>query len=216
MNCIGARNYVYFLALLLSLSVLLIYGVILGHTLLTQTLMTRVPAEYQDAMKQWSIYFQVWSLVITADSKVGTVTLLMFMTAPLAAAFLVYHTYLIWAGTTTNETSKWSDLKEDIEDGFAFKAKRSQISNAPPYLDLNPRPWPVRSDQILVMDEDPPMEGFTLATDSNRVLYDFGGEAPVDTRWTHLRTMNDVDNIYDLGFRKNLREALGMSVRQKL
>ncbi|KAJ6161169.1 hypothetical protein N7470_004565 [Penicillium chermesinum] len=212
MNCIGAQNYVYFLALLLSVSVLLIYGVALGHTLLSQTLMARVPADYRADMKKWTTYFQVWSLVITADSKIGTVTLLMLLTAPLAVAFLVYHTYLIWAGTTTNESSKWSDLKEEVEDGFVYKAKRSQISNAPPYLDLNERPWPTQTDQILVVDEDPPMEGFTLATDSNRVFYDFGGEAPVDARWTHLRSMNDVDNIYDLGFGRNLRDALGMSV----
>lgn len=213
MNCIGNKNYIYFLALLLSLSVLLIYGVLLGHTLLSQTLVTRVPADYREAMKKWTVYFQIWSLVITADSKIGTVTLLMLMTAPLAVAFLVYHTYLIWAGTTTNETSKWSDLKEDVEDGFVYKSNRSQIHNAPPYLDLNDRPWPVQSDQILVLDEDPPMEGFTLAADSNRILYNFGGEAPVDSRWTHLRSMKEVDNIYDVGFAKNLKDALGMSVR---
>ena len=214
MNCVGADNYIYFLALLLSLSVLLIYGTFLGYSLLCDTLKERIPAHLQAEMQTWTMYFNIWAVVITADPKVGTVTLLMLMTAPLAVAFLAYHTYLIWAGTTTNETAKWGDWKEDVEDGFVFKANRNEICDAPPYLDHGDRPWPIRTDQILVTDGDPPMEGYILAFDSNRVHYNRGGEAPVDPRWTQLRSMRDVDNIYDLGFWGNLRDALGLSVRR--
>ena len=214
MNCVGAGNYVYFLSLLLSLSILLIYGTILGHVLLRQTLTELIPADVQTAMESWTIYFNIWGIVIAADPKIGTVTLLMLMTAPLAMAFLAYHTYLIWAGMTTNESAKWSDLKEDLVDGFVFKADRNSIPDAPLYMDLGDQPWPILSNQIIVTDGDPPMEGYNLASDSNRVYYDRGGEAPVDSRWTRLYSMRDVDNIYDLGFCGNLRDAIGLSVRR--
>ncbi|KAJ5650632.1 uncharacterized protein N7484_004355 [Penicillium longicatenatum] len=216
MNCVGANNYVYFMSLLLSLTILLVYGTFVGYQLLCQTLETRVTAEGKAAMKGWTMYFHIWALVITADYKIGTVTLLMLMTAPLAAAFLIYHSYLVWAGTTTNESAKWSDLKDDVEDGFVFKAKRSQIENAPPYTDFGDEPWPVQSDQILVTDDDPPMEGYVLEADSNRVHYNCTGEVPIDSRWRPVHSMNELDNIYDIGFWGNFKDAMGMSLMLKV
>lgn len=215
MNCVGANNYVYFLSLLLSLSVLLIYGTLLGYSLLGQTLQQQFPLDLQATMKGWTMYFNMWAIVITADPKIGTVSLLMLMTAPLAAAFLAYHTYLIWAGMTTNESAKWSDWKEDVEDGYVFKAKRSQIPGAAPCLDLGDRPWPMNSDQILVTDEEPPMEGYVLATNSNLVHYSRDPDGPIDPRWIQTHSMKDVDNIYDLGFWVNLKDAIGLSVRRE-
>ncbi|KAI2794477.1 hypothetical protein POX_a01076 [Penicillium oxalicum] len=210
MNCVGAENYKYFLSLLLSLSILLVYGTLLGYSLLLQTMKEIIPPELQEAMKAWSMYFHIWSIVITRDAQIGTVTLLMVMTAPLAIAFLVYHTYLIWAGMTTNESAKWVDWKEDILDGFVFKANRSQIENAPQQVDLGDRPWPVKSSQVLVTDDQPPLEGFVFEEGSNRVHYP--GEAiqprSIDSRWTELQHVKDLDNIYDLGFKRNLVDAL--------
>ncbi|KAJ5899451.1 hypothetical protein N7495_004195 [Penicillium taxi] len=215
MNCVGAHNYVYFLSLLLSLSILLIYGTTLGYFLLCQTLQDMIPANVDMKLQAWATYIAIWGDVISSDPKIGSVTLLMLMTAPLAVAFLSYHTYLVWAGMTTNESAKWSDLKEDIFDGFVYKANRYQIDGPPPYFDLSDRPWPVQSDQVLITDEDPPMEGFFFARQSNRIFYDRDGEADIDPLWTQLHSMRDVDNIYDLGLWNNLREALGFTVRQK-
>lgn len=215
MNCVGADNYVYFLLLLFSLSVLLIYGTLLGYSLLSQTLDQMISVELQAAMQSWTTYFHIWAIVIAADSKVGTVSLLMLMTAPLAVAFLVYHTYLIWAGMTTNESAKWSDWKDDVADGFVFKAKRSQIPHAPLSADLGNGSWPMHSDQILIMDEDPPMEGYILVPNTNRVNYNRGGEVPIDPHWVQVHSMNEVDNIYDLGFYDNARDSMGISVRRK-
>lgn len=213
MNCVGANNYVFFLLLLLSLSVMLIYGTVLGYGLLYQTLQKLASPELQAAMESWTMYFNVWAIVITADPRIGTVTLLMLMTAPLAVAFLAYHIYLTWAGTTTNESAKWSDWKEDVADGLVFKAKRSQIPGAPPPVDLGNRPWPANSDQILVTDDEPPMEGYILASDSNLIDYTGEPEGPIDSRWTRLSTMSDIDNVYDMGFWNNLKDAVGLSVR---
>jgi palmitoyltransferase len=212
MNCVGANNYVYFLSLLLSLSVLLTYGTLLGYSLLSQTLRKIVPPEYQAAMKGWTMYFNIWAIVITADAKIGTVTLLMLMTAPLAAAFLAYHTYLVWAGMTTNESSKWADWKCDVEGNRAFKAERSQIPGAPRNLDLAEQPWPVSNDQIL---------GYILEEDSNDIYFMGTNHSEPDSYrdipnspWEPT-TMGEIHNIYDLGFRDNLRDSVGLSVRRK-
>lgn len=212
MNCIGANNYAYFLSLLLSLTILLTYGTSLGYSLLSQTLQEIVPPEYQTAMKGWTMYFNIWAIVITADSKIGTVTLLMLMTAPLAAAFLIYHTYLIWAGMTTNESSKWSGWKSDVEDEFAFKAERSQIPESPRNTDLAEQPWPIDRSQIL---------GYILEQDSNDIYYP-GSDHRVPDSYRNLpnspwkpTSMAGIQNIYDLGFWDNLRDSAGLSVRRK-
>lgn len=215
MNCVGANNYKYFLSLLLAVSILLIYGTLLGYSLMWQTLREIVPLDVQAAMKSWSMYLHVWSIVITRDPKIGTVTLLMLMTAPLAVAFLAYHTYLIWAGMTTNESAKWADWKEDVADGFVFKAKRSQIQGAPSHVDLSDHPWPVQSDQILVTGGQPPLAGYILEDTSNRVSYrgDPNQFRPIDPQWVELHSIRDLDNLYDMGFRRNLKDALGLNVR---
>ncbi|KAF3388525.1 Palmitoyltransferase swf1 [Penicillium rolfsii] len=201
MNCVGANNYKYFLSLLLAVSILLIYGTLLGYSLLSQTMQEIIPLDVQAAMKGWSMYLHVWSIVITREPRIGTVTLLMLMTAPLAVAFLAYHTYLIWAGMTTNESAKWSDWREDVIDGFVFKAKRGEIRGAPPHVDLSDLPWPVQSDQILVTDGQPPLEGYVLEDTSNRVTYrgDANRSRPIDPHWVELHSIRDLDNIYDMG-----------------
>ncbi|KAJ5495795.1 hypothetical protein N7539_000911 [Penicillium diatomitis] len=214
MNCVGAKNYKYFLSLLLALSVLLMYGTSLGHSLLLQTMHKIIPPNVQEAMRSWSMYFHVWGIVITRDPRIGTVTLLMVMTAPLAIAFLVYHTYLIWAGMTTNESAKWADWKEDVLDGFVFKADRTQIDGAPSQVDYGDKPWPVQSNQILVTDDHPPLEGFVFEEGGNSIFYpQEATSGSIDLRWTMLRHVEDLDNIYDLGFKRNLADALEMSIR---
>lgn len=221
MNCVGVHNYRYFLSLLLALTVMLVYGSFLAYFLLCQTRDQLVPTNMRGAMQNWATYFNVWGVVIVTDGRIGTIFLLMLMTAPLSGAFLVYHTYIIWAGMTTNESSKWSEWKEDVEDGFIFKAQRSQIykGSRQIYEDYQTDPyddprWPVQSDQILVIDDEPPREGYMLSPTSNRIRQ--GDQpAPIDPRWTRLHSMTDVDNIYDMGFWLNLRDALGLSVRRR-
>ncbi|KAJ5596197.1 hypothetical protein N7450_002655 [Penicillium hetheringtonii] len=215
MNCVGANNYMYFLALLLSLSVLLIYGTCLGYSLLRTTLQETIPTHLQSAMQGWIMYFNIWAIVIQMDSRIGTVTLLMLMTAPLAMAFLVYHTYLIWAGMTTNESAKWSDWKDDVEDGFVFKSSRGKVLDASPLTDFDDLPWPFKSNQVLVTDDEPPLEGYILVPGTNRVDYQSAEDAPIDPRWAPVRSMKEIDNIYDLGFWNNLRDSAGFSVRRK-
>lgn len=164
-------------------------------------------------MHGWTAWINTWGVVIAACPRLGTVFLLMLMTAPLAISFMTYHVYLIWAGVTTNESAKWSDWKEDVEDGFVFKTRRSLIFENPLPIDYDQQ-WPVQTDQILVTDENPPTEGCLLASNSNCIDRRPGTDLPPDPRWKRLHSMRDVDNIYDMGFWYNLRDMVGLSVRR--
>lgn len=154
------------------------------------------------------------------DVRVGAVFLLMSMTAPLALAFLVYHTYLIWAGMTTNESAKWSDWKEDIADGMVYKSTKGEIFGNSPRVNDHLMPqstWPVSSEQVIGFTEgEPPRKGFRLCADSNDINQPESPEAALDPRWTPVRSIREVDNIYDLGFWNNIRHVFGLSVNKKL
>jgi palmitoyltransferase len=146
--------------------------------------------------------------------SIAGVGMLTAATTLLPFGLLAYHCYLIWAGMTTNESQKWSDLGYDIGDGFVFRASREELKahnqlrtytgHIPAYLNGSTSPpiyrgemedepyvpWPVRSDKIIVRtyDKQPP----------------FGQEA----LWNHVWSLHDVDNIYDLGGWHNSREML--------
>lgn len=99
---------------------------------------------------------------------------------------------VIWAGTTTNESLKWSDWREEIRDGLAYR-RRMSPSRA---KDLRIEPawtkWPVEADSIIVSSEDG-------APRSEHI--------PGVGAWTQVRTLREVDNLYDLGFWDNLRDV---------
>ncbi|EHA19441.1 hypothetical protein ASPNIDRAFT_134044, partial [Aspergillus niger ATCC 1015] len=200
MNCVGLHNYHYFLSMILSLCLMLLYGSYLGYTLLYQTYNRLIPSDspLRTTRQTWTGFCNIWAVVIAADIRIGAITLLMTMTAPLAAAFLVYHTYLIWAGMTTNESSKWSDWKEEVADGMAYKSSKAEIYSSSPLLAEYQSAqsfWPVSSDQVLILtDGEPPKEG--------------NKDAPIDRRWIQVQSMKEIDNIYDLGFWDNLRHVL--------
>lgn len=222
MNCVGLHNYRYFLGLLLSVSILLIYGSYLGYSLLKQTLHEISTAGLRSSMhwhsiEGWKLWFNVWAVTIATDIRIGAVYLLALMTAPLALGFLIYHIYLIWAGTTTNESAKWSDWKDDVADGYVYKSTKASIyggSTFPDSLrDCHPT-WPARSDQILILtDGKAPPQGFKLSSILNEIVYpEDGTDAPADPRWVQLRSLREVENIYDLGFWNNLRDALDFPI----
>ncbi|OJJ45482.1 hypothetical protein ASPZODRAFT_153132 [Penicilliopsis zonata CBS 506.65] len=217
MNCVGLHNYQYFLSLLVSVSALLIYGSYLGHELLIQTLDELDPSRLRSitqwsSIDNWMTFFNIWALAIAADIRIGFVYLLAVMCIPLALAFLAYHTYLVWAGMTTNESAKWDDLKDDIADGCVFRSTKKEIygdSPVPAGLRDDHPTWPMTSDQIiLVTDGQPPADGFMLSSRSNYIVQQEGQRGPIDPRWRCVRSLREVDNIYDLGFWDNLREAL--------
>ncbi|KGQ00816.1 hypothetical protein PAAG_12511 [Paracoccidioides lutzii Pb01] len=203
------------------MSVLLSYGSYLGYGILDQRLQdalvptypSTVPAKHWAEGTDWAMYFQLWGFAIADDIVVGAVFLLAVLTAPLPFAMLLYHLYLIWSGMTTNESAKWGDWRDDIADGLVFKAKKSEIyPQRHPDADIvEPDiPWPINTDHTLIFTSDgsPPRVGFSLDKECTSITQPGKlGTAP-DPRWRRVQRLEDVVNVYDLGFWSNLREAL--------
>ncbi|ETI27974.1 hypothetical protein G647_00423 [Cladophialophora carrionii CBS 160.54] len=240
-NCVGRANYLWFNALLVSIAALLVYGSHLGYGLLDARLQDRLvpPALTRGSLtsKRWSTrlswneYAHAWAWAIAVEWRIGAVVMLSLMCVPLAFGFLAYHLYLIWAGMTTNESSKWSDWKEDIRDGVVFRAEMQALRETFPPLpeDVQPRDedvkWPrgVRARWWLVRTRDGERpKRRKLRRDGSRDgrrnipgknvderdgLEEKQEEVP-DDRWEKVTSIAQVENIYDLGFWDNLLDGL--------
>ena len=204
MNCLGRGNYVYFIGMLMSLALLLTYGAYLAFLLLEGLLQDRLIRRSQGsaARSHWSVgrtymnRLDMWSWALVEDVRIGSVGLLALFTAPLAWGLFLYHVYLIWTGMTTNESFKWDDWKEDVAGGLVYKnttpveqlTTNDGLDNEP-YV-----PWPVLHKQRLL---NRAFSG-TLEMDKEADLLRNG--------WTRIRSLGEVENIYDLGFWDNLKE----------
>ena len=219
MNCLGKDNYAYFVGLLLSLATLLTYCVRLTYLVLNETLRSENSRrlngtdsnKHWSAGLSWSLYFHSWGWAIAQDFRIGGVGMLAFMTAPLAWGMLLYHIYLIWAGMTTNESSKWSDWKDDIDEGLVFRLEGRTGLADEARLDLDSEPvinWPITSNQCLMKCEDgqPPKRDKDCDAGNMEIGENSSGEQQL--RWQRLYGLNQVDNLYDLGFWDNLADVL--------
>ena len=135
--------------------------------------------------------------------------LLAMMTAPLASGLFVYHVYLIWAGMTTNESSKWADWRDEIDDGLVFRTERDldgkNDGGGRRDESIEPRvEWPISSSQQLVR-----REGGRSPDSQVHFREDFGPSDPHNDarrspQWKRVRGLDEVGNLYDLGFWDNL------------
>ncbi|KAI1503481.1 DHHC palmitoyltransferase-domain-containing protein [Biscogniauxia marginata] len=199
-NCVGYGNQHWFILLLLSTAILTTYCAALGMGMVSESARThagngspgRGPAFaiWKPHTMSWHTYFLLLSFGIQDDVGVGSVTLLAVMTAPLVWGLLGYHAYLIYGGTTTNESMKWQDWQAEMDDGFAFKRALRPDRPRDPSLEATCSRWPVQPVQVLVRTED---------------------GAPPDVRsplgvgpWERVWSLRDVENLYDLGFWDNL------------
>ena len=207
MNCIGKGNAFYFMAMMASLGALMNYGAYLAYLVTSKIISAEVarqtgnldPRFKWSAGKTWSEYgeFHLWAF--SQDFRIGAVGMLAFMCGPLAWALFFYHTYLVWAGMTTNETSKWADWRDDIADGIVFKTKMSmekqnaRDTSIEPFVD-----WPISSAQQLLRSEDgalqrPWMNGHDTSPFGHKPM-------------RRVKGLDEIDNLYDLGFLGNLKD----------
>jgi hypothetical protein len=247
-NCLGRGNYKWFLALLLSTTLLIAYGAYLAYITLTPLAVAHHtkyerwyiyrPASGSDP-SSWITYFDVkWHTFFNwvgiyldiGGLRASGVGLLALLTWPLPFGLLAYHIYLIWAGMTTNESGKWSDWQDDMADGVVFLGHRredtmrenkyashepvasrrsahSSSSNSPiptppespPEDEEPPTTWPLESRHILLRTAS----GQPPRTIPSRVK----SVAKVDS-FERVWSLAAVENVYDLGFWDNLREAI--------
>jgi len=119
--------------------------------------------------------------------SVGAVGFLAILTAPMPLGLLGYHVYLIWAGMTTNETGKWTDLKDDMKDGFVWVCKVDPLVDD---IGVTNKDGSVRTKKMMV-----------AARTDDGMPPDSSG------RWRRCWNLREVENIYDLGFWENLKDV---------
>ncbi|CAI5755715.1 unnamed protein product [Candida verbasci] len=111
-NCIGLRNYKFFLMFLFTNIAMLTYGgYICFNILYSQTSISHF-----------------WNLITRTDeaNKVtGTFLLLCCIFTLLASAFTILNLRYIYLGVTTNEVSKWENINYLIDLGLLNKISRS-------------------------------------------------------------------------------------------
>lgn len=220
MNCLGRDNYVYFVSLMASLGVLLSYGACLAYSLLLETLQSDIGgtldgidrAAVWRKDKSWSQIFSLWALAFAQNVRIGAVGMLAFLTAPLAWGLFAYHIYLIWAGMTTNESAKWADWRDDITDGLVFRAERMpvNIESMQTTMDIEPHvDWPISSKQQLVRSHDgQPPKAQVPNVQAKKSTLSRNEDTAQQQRWRQVQSLDEVDNIYDLGFEDNLKDIL--------
>lgn len=65
---------------------------------------------------------------------------------------------------------------------------------------------------LILTDGEPPRIGFSVSLQSNSILQAEDEHAPVDPRFKLVRNLQSVENLYDLGFWDNLRDALNLTI----
>ncbi|KAI1088123.1 zf-DHHC-domain-containing protein [Rostrohypoxylon terebratum] len=195
-NCVGYGNQHYFILLLLSTATLTLYGGLLGLVAIADSARNHnknfslFPKPHTWS---WSQYFIALTMGIQDDVGVGSVTLLALMTSPLVWGLLAYHVYLIYCGTTTNESMKWQDWQAEMDDGCAFKRALPDDRAKDPAQESLWTRWPLEPIQVLVRTDDgtPPS----------------GPDAPGIGEWERVWRLRDIENLYDLGFWDNLLDV---------
>ena len=234
MNCLGRANYVHFLGMLLSLATMLAYGAFLGWRILDNTIQDMTDAsrsttnELERGLRwskgiPWGFWFDKWTWAFAAHIRVGASSLLAGMTAPLAAGLLGYHLYLIWAGMTTNESFKWEEWSEDVQDGYVYSC--TDPDHPRPDRTSNGTDAANAEDGVMKVTVSFEKEGEELKTtwpiSPKQRLVSRANKVSLDTElipgtvlgaepWVKVESMEEIINIYDLGFWRNMKDALNV------
>lgn len=217
-NCLGRGNYRWFLALLLSTFIVLFYGAGLAYTVLMPQVRRYMAGHHKfrkvvygggsagfksitgAASRSLGSFIDTLQVAINIGGlSVAGVGLLAALTAPMPLGLLAYHAYLIWAGTTTNESGKWSDWKEDMSDGIVWLADLKTESTGLPANAARACQWPILSRQCMVQTSDGQIP---------RNLPPAFGDVVENESWRRVWRLAQIENIYDLGFWDNLMEVL--------
>lgn len=193
-NCVGYANQHFFLLLLLTTGLLTAYASYIGTSLVSSIIVKDLPEwNLLGRGYTWTQYFNIWAFAMQENTRMSAITLLCILTTPLVFGLLGYHIYLIWAGTTTNESLKWGDWAAEMCDGYVFK--RFLPEDRQKNLSIEPEwtRWPADSNQIVLRTED---GGSPI------------GECAIgEGEWERVWKLADLENLYDLGFWDNAKDV---------
>lgn len=158
----------------------------------------------------WGEYFETWGWAIAKKRRIGTVSLLCLLCGPMVWGIFIYHIYLVWAGMTTNENNKWSRWRDHIADSHVYKRTWYQpsrdVSNGEGQASMEAKQANCSAPKEEVEQSEMPGQ-FERKRLLVRTEYgcppNSGGKGYV---WHRISHISEVDNIYDLGFRNNLRD----------
>ncbi|KAF3908250.1 hypothetical protein AA313_de0204860 [Arthrobotrys entomopaga] len=182
----------------MSTNLILAYGFYLSFFMIRQLVKDGLPAGTSFSDLTWGAYLNEFFLCLVLDVCLGIVCLLCLMTGLMSVGFTAYHFYLLWAGTTTNETFKWNDWKEDIAAGEVWMARdptrnpftgRWSAHTPGPLTALN---WPVQNDKIV----------YRIVSQEEMEYLD------KHLVWTKVEDFKELDNVYDIGFKKTLEGVI--------
>ncbi|KAG5995319.1 hypothetical protein E4U52_000132 [Claviceps spartinae] len=191
-SCVGYGNHHWFILLLVSTAVLCTYGGLLGASLLSSSIRQQFP-EWSPWLPQrhgWGMYLVLWGWGVQTNIRLGATSLLAGMTAPLVWGLLVHTLYLVYRGTTTNESFKWSVYQDDMDDGQAFRRKMSPDREKNTLFERGCPRWPVEPEIALT------------SSDNGKPPPSLAGEG----NWERVWKLEDVQNLYDLGLWDNLAD----------
>lgn len=221
MNCISRDNYIWFLAMIASLGVMLAYGSCVAYTLLSRSLVER--NNPWPKRLSYSNRLDMWFETIARDPNLGCTGLLAAFTTPLAWGLFAYHMYLIWAGMTTSESFKWDEWRDDVADGYVYKRVRVQDrARKMPKLRMTQHEHTEEIDSdswssLRAFDQDELDPHVSWPAESKTFLINTLHRASSDQEpgadlssplWSRLNNLAEATNIYDLGFTDNLWDVM--------
>jgi palmitoyltransferase ZDHHC4 len=188
-NCVGYNNYRWFLLFVIANVILLCYGFYL-----TGSLLSIVVARVQKDVPASFLNYKAWARALyhTKESKItGCLMLLCGSLSTVAIAFLLVHIRYLYQGVTTNETQKWEEIGDCIEDGTLFYyqypvevvAKRAGQANEP----------------SIVLQRLPNGTFHRALTPKERIKVEQNGMV-----LRQVKGFQDINNIYDRGLVNNI------------
>lgn len=192
-RCIGYNNIRWFLFFVSSNSLMLGYGFyILRRNLAqhVQNIVSSPPLSHDYGFLNYS----AWLQAILENKSNGALMLLTSTLFIIATAFLGEHIKYIYLGVTTNETLKWEGVKDCMDDGTLFFYDHPTLKEREESHQLN--------ENSIVLQR--------LDNEYNRSVTE-SEIKKIQSQKLVLKPLTDfeqINNIYDLGFWRNLKSRL--------